>query len=322
MVRTANNKQTQTKTRTKYQAPPTLGEVMEQYFKVRVLRDETAYDYKLRLKYVQDWHSKRIDKITKPMVLKRHLELQKIGKRTANAVAAVLRALFNFANDFYNIEPISNPVATLKARKLITSTNRQKEHLRDEQIGPWLKAVGEMESRTISDYLTLLLFTGLRPNEGSRIKWEHVNLDEQTIHIPRNRSNRPYTIPIHLRLVLMLRERKEQAKKGATHVFPSRYEESERLTSPRKSLKKLAAKTGIPLTPSWLRRTFTTIAANKTVQGDTDTIRAAINHKQGSTLHAHYMTTDIERVRVLIDRVGDYCMSKLAACGGNGKLLR
>src|SRR5262249_34288342 len=74
------------------------------------------------------------------------------------------------------------------------------------------------------ELLVFLRFTGARPGEASRLRWEHVDLGAEVIRIPRHKTSKtqrvrkPRVIPLHpviLKLLIVIKRRNEHA----TYVF-------------------------------------------------------------------------------------------------------
>jgi len=48
----------------------------------------------------------------------------------------------------------------------------------------------------IRDYFCLLLFTGMRKNEGLSLRWENIDFKEKTVTVPDTKNGKPLTIPM------------------------------------------------------------------------------------------------------------------------------
>ncbi|WP_163923451.1 tyrosine-type recombinase/integrase, partial [Raoultella planticola] len=82
----------------------------------------------------------------------------------------------------------------------------------------WWKAV-RAEPEYSRDFLRMALFTGMRRGELLKLRWENVDLQARTLHLPTTKNGDPLHLPLSAFLVEMLEDRFERS--GALpYVFP------------------------------------------------------------------------------------------------------
>lgn len=293
----------------------TLGFVFAEYLRIRRLRESTIEDYRYRMSILADWMNTPIHEISKEMVLARHQEIRTTrGGRTADLTMTILSALVNWEQDYFDEGPVKlNPVRVLAAAQVrYGARSRKNEYLRPEQIGLWFTAVQKLENRTISDYLTFLLLTGLRRSECASMEWKNVDLEKKTILIQGTKSGVDLLLPLSDYLCEILQDRYSRRK--SPYVFHSRFDGVAHLQWPERALKRLEQETGVKVRLHSLRRTFCWIAMSSEVSGDEPAIRACMNAGQKrDALWKHYVNVDETRVRRLMNGVAGYVLGQLNA---------
>lgn len=290
----------------------TLREIFDSYVKTRKgLKPETLKGYnRVKDLYLKDWMGKPWVKITGQMALNRH---QKIGKESGAAVAnltfRVLRALINFAmitNRDSEGRPliIENPVKHLSATKAWYKVDRRTRFIKPHQLPDFFAAVQKLENETIRDYLTLILFTGLRKTEAIRIKWSDVDLKDQSFIVRDTKNSHPLSLPLPDYLYEMLKTRKQAAK--TEWVFPADSKEGH-LIEPKKAIAKIIADTGIEFSIHDLRRTFVTIAESLDIPAYA--LKALLNHKTGAgDVTGGYIQITVERLREPMQLIASFIL--------------
>ena len=115
-----------------------LGDVLSDYIKVKhKLKPKTVSDYQgLFNIFLLDWEHLELSKITQRMVQEKHLQIGKKSPYRANATMRLLRALYNFADGYYEdlngeLIALPNPV-----RQISKFNNWYKEKPRTNTIQP------------------------------------------------------------------------------------------------------------------------------------------------------------------------------------------
>lgn len=287
----------------------TLAEVFAAYLASRDLKPGTVHDYqRVMTEAFPDWQAKRLLDITRDMVERRHVQLGERSPARANNAMRVLRALLNFAAGKYEDargHPLLTDIATrrLSATRQWFRVERRQTVIRPIQLAAWWAAVDALDSRTVADYLKVLVLTGLRRTEAAGLTWDRIDLADRTLTISDTKNRRRHVLPLGDYL-LDLFKRRQGARPGA-YVFPAttgtRY-----LVEPRKSMDKVTAQSGVEFTPHDLRRTFITIAESLDIPAYA--LKRLLNHKDGADVTGGYIVTDTERLRRPMQQIEDFIL--------------
>jgi integrase len=285
------------------------------------LRPNTVRDYQQFIdKAFARWASLPMASITRTMVIKRHRYLgDHHGPYYANHACRFLRALYNFAMAQYTDPdgtPVltHNPIAVLTQTKAWYSEQRRRTFIKSHQLGAWYTAVNALRDDdkfprggVIADYLTLLLFTGLRCSEATRLRWEAVDLVDQTMLIEVTKNGEPLTLPLSNFLVQLF-ERRLSAAENA-FVFPGTGVDGH-LVEPRSGMRRVTELSGVAFALHDLRRTFITVAESLDVSPYA--IKRLVNHKLSSDVTAGYIGNDTARLRRAMQTISDALLRRIA----------
>jgi integrase len=261
----------------------------------------------------RDWQSKSITAITRSMIQKRHQELGKRGENYANLSMRFLRSLFSFIQAHYddgNGRPVvlDNPVLILTQSRSWFRTERRQTVIKVHQLPDWFRAVkvlhetpGFSAGSDIADYLLLLIFTGLRKQEGLQLCWDDIDLKEKTLQIRDTKNYQPLILPLTDFLYELMVRR--QAYAVNRYVFPGK-EGKAFLVEPKRGVQKVIDESGVPFTLHDLRRTFITIAESLDIP--IYSIKKMVNHKMRNDVTAGYIVTDVERLRDPMQKVSNF----------------
>ncbi len=286
----------------------TLEEAFEDYLNTRnELRPATVKDYKQVLKTgFQDWKSKSLVDISKDMVELRHSELGKTSKARANNAMRVLRAIFNHAKAKYedskgNPVIAFNPVDRLGQIRAWYKIERKRTLIKPHQLSDWYQATMQLNLQTTRDYLHLVLFTGLRRSEASRIRWSDIDFKAKTLEIPETKNHQVHTLPLSDFLFDLFERRFDE--RTSNYVFPSDTERGY-LFNPKTAVKRVADLSGVPFTLHDLRRTFVTIAESLDIPGYA--LKRLLNHKDPNDVTAGYIVSNVDRLREPMQKITDF----------------
>lgn len=302
----------------------TLGEVFEEYLRVRELRPRTTQDMRCALRDLSDWTARPVTEITRDMVTARHMRLGERSKARANGTMRYLRAWLNFAAERYATTdgPLltHNPVKRLSAVRGWYRVDRRRTFIKPHELRPWMLAVqglGEVPDRAPGtgwdmpklrhgdmqrDFYMLLALTGLRRSEALGLRWVDVDFAGRTLTVRGTKNHRDHTLPLPGYLVDMLRERKAQA--GSTFVFSE--SDGQRLQNLRYGLERVAKVSGVKFCPHDLRRTFATVAESLDLPAYA--LKHLLNHSSGADVTAGYVVVTTERLRAPMERICDYML--------------
>jgi len=158
-----------------------------------------------------------------------------------------------------------------------------------------------LNNETTRDYLHLLLFTGLRRSEASRLQWSDIDFEARTLTIRETKNHQVHVLPLSDYLYDLLRKR--HAVKQSLFVFPS---DSERgyLVEPRSAVKRVSDLSGVTFTLHDLRRTFISIAESLDIPGYA--LKRLLNQKDPYSLASAAIEPDVDRLREPIQKISDF----------------
>ncbi|HRD95856.1 MAG TPA: tyrosine-type recombinase/integrase, partial [Rubrivivax sp.] len=237
-------------------------------------------------------------------------EVTTAGKlRTANVLLAALKQMFRFALAREIVE--RNPLDTISKRDAGGKENGRERALADDEIRALAAALpkANMHARSVAA-LWLILATGARIGETVSARWEHVDLDASTWHLPETKNGRDHTIHLSAFAISQFRalaELKEADKYGKPlpWVFPNtagdgpvciksfgkqladRQRPPERRMQHRSKQTQSLALTGGRWTAHDLRRTAATLMAKLGISGDV--IDECLNHVIESRVRRTYI---------------------------------
>ncbi len=297
----------------------TLQMAFDDYLVIRAnLSKNTVFNYKTILKkHLVDWRNKPLSEITRDHVARRHKELSKVSKSSANKSMRVLRAIFNFAHGQYEDENgkglfPDNPVSRLTHTKAWNKETRRKSRIKNTELRPWFTAALELQEcevdydQMVSDYLIFTLLNGLRRREAAGLLVEDVDLSEKTFTISNTKSGEPLTLPASDFSLDILKRR--IAHTHNNFVFPGEGEDIP-IDDPRRCIARVRQASGVYFTIHDLRRTFITIAESLDISAYA--VKRLVNHSVGSDVTAGYIVWDEERLRKPMQEITDYVL-KLA----------
>jgi integrase len=255
--------------------------------------------------------------VTKDKVGKHHQLLTKRnGAAFADGAMRVLRAVINFAQFHYEDEngtPLlpDNPVRRLSQTRTWNRVKRRTTYIKPDQIKPWFTEVLKLkadpddhEAHTVSDWLQLLILTGLRRSEGLQLRWRDVDLANLWLVLRDTKNKEDHTLPLSDHLHQLLKVRRK-ANPDGEFVFPS-YGKDGYMVDPRKPLERVIHASGVPFTPHDLRRTFITVAESLDIPAYA--LKRLLNHKMRQDVTAGYIITDVERLRGPMQKIGDFML--------------
>lgn len=278
----------------------TLATAFERFFEARdKLSPYTVRNYgRTASLYLKAWRNKPMNEITRQMVLNKHKEIAKAnGEVTANNVMRHLRSVYNFVAATQDDFP-PNPVLILGQARAWYRERRRQTVVTAQDLPMWWKAV-MAEPDYARDFLLMALFTGMRRGELMALRWENVDLNARTLHLPKTKNGDPLFLPLSFFLADLLTERKKQAGKSP-FVFPGPGKEGH-LMETKKFLLRVSAGSGVNFTLHDLRRTFITIAESLDVPYYA--LKRLLNHRANGDVTGGYIVVNAERLRGPVEQV-------------------
>lgn len=296
-----------------------LSQAFADYVKARKsLKPSTIADYQQALKEVTpDWLNKPLLSINKDMIVRRHTKHGETrSKARANLAMRILRAIFNFAAGEYedakgrSLIP-ENPVKRLSHTRAWYNIKHRQNVIKAHELAPWYRGIQQLTHRhddkqaeLMKDYFLLILFTGLRRNEGATLKWRDIDFKDKTLTIPDPKNRERHVLPLSDFLHDLLARRKVIAIND--YVFPAN-SKTGYINDPRKAMRKVIETSGIEFTLHDLRRTFITIAESLDIP--VYALKRLLNHKMQNDITAGYVVMDVERLRKPMQMITDYLLS-------------
>lgn len=203
---------------------------MERYSKLH--KRSWKYDQDQINLHVSHWFKRRLSDIRKDDVARLHEKIgTENGKTQANAIVRRLSAIFNKAIQ-WGWEG-ANPALGIQ---------RFKEHSRDRFIQPFempylQQAIAEEENESFRDYITILLYTGVRKTNLLMMRWEQISWDRSEWRIPETKNGEPLVVPLVSHVMDILTKRKASA--GSVWVFPQAEDPKKHIQDPIKAWKRV-----------------------------------------------------------------------------------
>ena len=167
----------------------TVGELVERYLEehARPHKKERSIkeDERLLERHIlKKFKSRSITEVTRADVTKFH-NVMRSKPYQANRCLALLKTMFNLAENWQLIEPGANPCKFVKP---FPEKNRERYLSQDElrRLGKALSIADrkKTESPAVIGALSLLLFTGCRLREILTLKWEYVDFENSRLNLP------------------------------------------------------------------------------------------------------------------------------------------
>ncbi len=272
----------------------TLEQAFGRFFEARTEMASGSIDAYSRTRdlYLRDWKRSPITANTRQMILKRHRRIAaEHGQVTANNVMRHLRSVYNFTAATFDEFP-PNPVAILTQAGAWYHERRRRGAVPAHELPAWWAAVMQ-EPDYSRDVLLIALFTGMRRNEIISLRWEHVDIEERALHMPKTKNGDPLDLPLSDFLVNLLTARK-RASKRSEWVFPS-FGQTGHLVETKKFTARVSERSGVQFTLHDLRRTFVTIAEGLDIPHYA--LKRLLNHRLSGDVTAGYIVSDLERLR-------------------------
>ena len=288
--------------------------IVEDYLHTRQLKPKTEYDYRNTIKNCfEDWNDIPIRSITRKNVEDRFYHIKKTNKRSqsesgqaqAQKAMRILKAIMSYAQaEEINGERLItyNPVQVIQDKKISKTLKPRSRSVPLDDIWKVIRTFEWLPNQTAGDLLTLLLYTGLRLNEASSLKWKDVNFDHDYFTVTDTKNGLDHFVPMSRDVRNILSNRQSQSNAHPIWVFPNR-QLTGHIKDVRKNVAKVNQVSDITFTPHDLRRTFASIAACCGL--DHMTIKRAMNHKH-KDITEQYIQRNIEDLRKPMSEIQNF----------------
>jgi len=284
----------------------TLLQAFHAFLEKRELKERTIWDYQRAIDIsFKSWKSKRIIDISRAMVSRHHKKLgEEIGKAQTNQSMRFLRSLINFAaGQFEDVDgkPLikENPVSIINQTKTWYRVERRQTIIKSHELAAWFEAVESLNGDLVKDYLKILLFTGIRRQEGMKLRWNQVDLKAKTLTIIDTKNRNPLTLPLGPFILKLLKARKSIAT-DSPFVFPGTGKTGH-LVESKYQTAQVTKESGIKFCLHDLRRVFINTAESLDISSYA--VKQLVNHSTNGDVTAGYMVSDPERLRKPMERI-------------------
>ena len=243
---------------------PTLIELLPEYCEAKKLKPASLKRYNSIVRtHFAPWKDQSVSLLT-GSAFSQHCQkfAQKTGAALVDVGRGLIGALIRYINAVYGLT-LESPFNKLAAAGLMPERSKPRARvLREDQLPAWRAAVEKIGEKQ-RDYLLLLLYTGLRRDEGINLTRGAIDFEKGVVSVLDTKNGKPHSLPITPMMDEILRRRceglveAETLFKGVTkdHVHSM----AMRQGAPRfmlHDLRKLVATSGerLKLTDSTLRR--------------------------------------------------------------------
>ena len=297
--------------RAKQRQLPTLRDLIPEYCTAKKLKPKSlkTYDSMIRTHFTP-WVDKPITALTGAAFSEHcHLFAQNTGAAQVETGRGLIGALIRYVNAVYGLS-LDNPFHKLAAAGLMPERAKPRARLlREHDLPAWRAALDKIGEKQ-RDYLLLLLYTGLRRDEGHNLTPADIDFDQGVLSIADTKNGKPHSLPITPVMDDILRRRcaglsdADRLFKGVSkeHV----YSMAIRQGAPRfmlHDLRKMLATTG-----------------ERLKVGDA-VLRRILNHTapKSDTLHKHYVSLTVEDARPALMLIQDE-LTRMANCPSQANL--
>jgi integrase len=285
-------------------------------------RTFSHYDHVLKC-YFGDWLDTPLEAISRTDVRVRHQRIaakgaanqRAKGKREgrnphgttiANNAMRVFSALYRRAMREHPSLPAC-PTVNVNWFRL----ERRRTAFDAAELRAWYADLMKLDNHVRRDANVFMLLSGMRPAATFEVRWQDVDLDRRSLHVPRPKGgeSRAFDLPLSTALVEMLRNRKAENAMlfaGSPWVFPSPTSASGHIKEARNQAR--ATRNDIAHQTYDLRRPFITIANSLDVSQYK--IKLLVNHVlPQSDVTAGYMTITLDDLRGPMQQITDRILS-------------
>ncbi|MBS1992314.1 MAG: tyrosine-type recombinase/integrase [Cyanobacteria bacterium SZAS LIN-3] len=295
---------------------PTLSEALNDFLRVRKPKESTQRLYRRILSYtVADWMDLPLGDISKGQILDRFREKSQTAPSQTNIAFRVLKSIFAFAIRFYEDEegtPLftkRNPVEILSVTCSWNDERRRVRRVQPAQMERFWAAVQQHQHPSERDLIILLMFTGLRFQEGARLRWEPVDWENRALTGIPLKQGRDHVVPLSDFLYTFLRRRyyrgdrrycgKYIEKKPTDYIFPTR--SGTAISQGANYYLEIGANCGVKFSFHDLRRGFISTALALGIQEIT--VKILVGHAYGQNMSHRYGVLNLDELRAPMEKV-------------------
>ena len=274
----------------------TLAEMFERYLEqhAKVFKKSWKDDESRYRKYLSRWRNRKLSSIRRADIQKLHSDIGRRGNTyAANRLLSLFSIVFNKAIEWG--WQGDNPA---KGIKKFREQSRDR-FLEGDELPRFFEALAAESNTVARDFFITALLTGARRDNVLSMRWEQINFDQATWHVPETKNGSAQTVPLVPAVIDLLTTRKESTRSDDEWVFPGAGTTGH-LVEPKKAWKRILDRAGIKnLRIHDLRRSLgswqAATGANLSIIGKT------LNHQNVSTT-AIYARLNIDPVRASMEK--------------------
>ncbi|MDX8494978.1 tyrosine-type recombinase/integrase [Mesorhizobium sp. VK22B] len=272
------------------------------------------YNTVLRL-YLPDWADRPIASLTKDMCRAR---LRELGTTKSHSIANLaLKLVSTVHGSAREVVPglVENPIDGL----IWYPEDQRTRTLQAKEMPGFYRAIMNIQDEVARDWFRLILYTGLRREESSSLRWSDISFEDRTITIPadRNKGKRIFMLPMSRQVEAILKNRwakRLQARMILDTKDTFRYDfvfgrtgaggnKTGHITSAETYLASVEKETGLHRSPHDFRRVFATACAKAGV--NFSDLKCLMNHSRKGDVTMGYIIPDDDDIRIAAQRVAD-----------------
>ncbi len=296
----------------------TLSAVLADYLSRKNLKQGSRDNYRIVVNaYLADWMNRSLIEISKDDIENRFNQITrseigggKGGPGAANNTMRVLRALFTFAQEMYEMPDgtpivLHNPVKRLNQLNSWNKLKRRQTMLSEMDLPLWYQALCKLEDKVMADYFLFVLLTGLRKNEAAHLKWDDVHTKRGYFEILDTKNKLEFALPVTNRLKEIFERRaKERKNKTNPYVF-STDGKTGKFDLREVHFKLISDQTNVPFGLHDLRRTYLT--QGFLMGHDLEMLKKLANHKSNDSddVTKGYLIVKVSDMKEPMENVGD-----------------
>ena len=145
--------------------------------------------------------------------------------------------------------------------------------------------------------------------KAAQLRWENIDFEDRSIHIPDTKNGQPHSLPLTTRLIELVETRREDQGHDEW-VFPSHGKRKGRghISEPRFIADVVSRQAGIPpFTIHDLRRTFCTMAAR--LHLGPFVLQRLMNHAPSGNVTSGYVHLSLDDLRMPMQQITDHFLS-------------
>jgi integrase len=149
-------------------------------------------------RYLEPFAARKVSQLRAVEIQRWHAKLgEERGRYAANRAVELLRAIINWGLKTRRVDRTRLEGAENPAKDIAPFQERARERfLQADELPRFFKAVADEPNDAVRDYVLLSLLTGARKRNVLAMRWDAVNLEQATWHIPETKNGEALTIPL------------------------------------------------------------------------------------------------------------------------------